>query len=371
MSAATKRLGVARALVGARLVDGDVAIADDRIVEVGLEPATGVRTAAPGFIDLQVNGFAGHDLLTAAPADYAAVGQALAATGVTAYLPTLITAEEAVTVAALRALGEASAVVGPGDPRILGAHLEGPFISPRRPGTHPPELIQPPDAAWLERMLGIGPVAMITLAPERDGAAAVIDIAREAGIVVAVGHTDATAGEAHAAFDRNAKAVTHVFNAMRPMTHRDPGVAAVGLTRDDVHVMMIADRVHLADETLRLLFAVAGRRVVLVTDAVAAAGAPDGTYRIGAVTLTKRGNEVRRSDGTLAGSALTMDAAVRNCVEIGIPLARSLYAASTAPARLLGLRRSGSIAPGMAADVVVLDDALQVAEVLRDGRRIA
>lgn len=362
------RLGVACALVGDRLVEGDVEVSDGRIVATGLS-GRGRGTAAPGFVDLQVNGFAGVDLVTADAAGYATAGAALARTGVTAYQPTFITGDPAVTVAAL---GHLDAVRDAASgPRLLGAHVEGPFLSPDRSGTHPVRWLRDPDAGLLERFLHAGRMGMMTLAPELPGALDLIPRLVQAGVVVACGHTDADAPTAHVAIARGARAVTHLFNAMRPFSHRDPGVAGVALTSPRVAVPIIVDGIHLAPEAVRLAWAAAGPRIVLVTDAVAAAGMADGRYQLGEVAITKAGLHVRRDDGTLAGSALTMDAAVRNAVDMGIDPAAALYAASSAPAALLGLDRRGRLAPGAHADVVVLDDDLAVTRVLVAGQEIA
>lgn len=363
------RLGVARALVDDRLVDGDVEVADGRIAATGL-PGPGRGLAAPGFVDLQVNGFAGVDLIEADDAGYATAGRALARTGVTAYQPTFITGDVGPVLTALEGLAARSGAA-PGGPHLLGAHLEGPFLSPRRAGTHPVERLRSPDPELLDRYLDAGPVRMITLAPELAGGQALVERSVAAGVAVALGHTDADAATAHAAFDAGAAAVTHLFNAMRPFSHRDPGVTAVALTRAGVGVGLIVDGIHLADDAVRLAWQAAGSRIVLVTDATAAAAMPDGSFRLGEVELDKRGTEVRRADGTLAGSALTMDAAVRNAVDLGIDVADALYAASTAPARLVGATGRGRLRIGRSADVVVLDDDLEVVRVLTRGREIA
>jgi N-acetylglucosamine-6-phosphate deacetylase len=371
-TAEPRRLGVARALVDGRLVDGDVTVADGHVVEVGVASHGGTGIAAPGFVDLQVNGFAGADLVVADAEGYATAGAALAATGVTAYQPTFITGDPELVVAGLTRLA-GLAGTHPGGPRLLGAHLEGPWLSPVRPGTHPPGRLRDPDPEVLERFLAAGPVGTVTLAPELPGALETIERLVAAGVLVCCGHTDADAVAAHAAFDAGARSVTHLFNAMRPFTHRDPGIVGVALTRPDVAVPVIVDGIHLSGEAVRLAAAAAGERLVLVTDAVAAAGMPDGSFRLGEVEVLKQGLEVRRADGTLAGSALTMDAAVRGLVELGIDLAAALHAASVAPRRLLTPDADvpAGLAPGVVADVVVLDDHLGVREVLRDGHTIA
>jgi N-acetylglucosamine-6-phosphate deacetylase len=364
------RLGVARALFGDDLIEGDVEIVDGRVTAVGLPNGPDHGIAAPGFVDLQVNGFAGVDLLAADVAGYARVGEALACTGVTAYQPTFITADPETTLSALGLLAEVmdDTVTGP---RILGAHLEGPFLSPRRAGTHPPDRLREPDRHLVDGFLAAGPVRTLTLAPELPGALELIGLLTSRDVLVACGHTDADAATAHAAFDRGAGAVTHLFNAMRPFSHRDPGIAGAALARADVAVPVIVDGIHLASEAVLLVWRAAGRRMLLVTDATAAAGMPDGVFPLGEVEVEKRGLEVRRADGTLAGSALTMDAAVRVAVDVGVPITDALYAASTGPSRLLGDSARGGLAVGEPADVVVLDDDLAVQRVLCRGEEIA
>ena len=212
------RLGVEASLVGRQLVPGDVEVADGRIAAYGLPSSGGRGIAAPGFVDLQVNGFAGVDFLAADAAGYARAGDALLATGVTAYVPTLVTAPEETLLEAIR-----SVPLGGDGPRVLGVHLEGPFLAPGRLGAHPPAFRRDPDPALLERLLAAGPVRLITLAPELPGGLDLVRLARRRGVAVSLGHSDATADQAHAAFDLGAVAVTHLFNAMRPFHHREPG----------------------------------------------------------------------------------------------------------------------------------------------------
>ena len=353
------RLGVAAALVDGALVPGDVEVDGDRIARVGLGgPGRGI--AAPGFVDLQVNGFAGVDLMHADREGHARAGAAMLATGVTAYLPTFVTAPEPEVLAALHAL--------PDGPEILGAHLEGPFLAPGRLGAHPPEWRRDPDPALLDRLLAGGRVTHVTLAPELPGALDLVDALIARGITVAAGHSDATAAEAHAGFDRGIRSVTHLFNAMRPPLARDPGIALAALARPDVTVQLIADGHHVAADALVVAWRAARGRVALVTDAVAAAGMGDGTFTLGEREVEARDGVVRTADGTLAGSALTMIAAVRHVHALGVPLAEALTAASATPAALIGRDDLGRLAPGARADVVVLSDELDVVRVLRAGR---
>jgi N-acetylglucosamine-6-phosphate deacetylase len=359
------RLGVEAAVVGGRLLRGDVEIADGVIARAGIEGANGRGIASPGFVDLQVNGFAGVDFLSADADGYRRAGEALLETGVTSYLPTFITTPEEQLLTALRAVPREITA-----PRIVGAHLEGPFLSPARLGTHPPGARRDPDPALLRRLLAAGPVRLLTLAPELPGSAELIDICIERGVAVSCGHSDATAAEAEAAFARGARAVTHVFNAMRPLGHRDPGIAGAALVRDDVVVAMIVDGVHLAEATATIVWRTAHGRVALVTDAIAGAGLGDGAYALGGVGVQIRDGVARGPDGVLAGSTLTMIEAVRNLHALGASLEEALAAATSVPARLLGLATAGVLEVGMPADVVVLSEELEIERVLVGGEAL-
>jgi N-acetylglucosamine-6-phosphate deacetylase len=357
------RLGVEAALVQGILLRGDVELDGARVVDVGLLPAGSGGIAVPGFVDIQVNGYGGVDFLAASSEDYGRAGEALLLAGVTAYQPTFITSPESTIVEALRCLPSG----GPG-PRVLGAHLEGPFISRERPGTHPLEHIREPDVDLLDRLLDAGTVTEMTLAPELPGADAVIDRLRERGVVVSAGHTNATAEEAQHAFDLGVGGLTHVFNAMRPFRSRDPGVTGAALTRPDVVVKMIVDGHHLADETVRLVWACAGGRIALITDAMAAAGAGRGIFQLGEVEVeVSDGAAPMREDGTLAGTTLTMVDAVRNLHALGVPFEDAIAAATTVPAAFLGRSDVGVLEPGGPADVVVLDDRLEIVSVFCAG----
>jgi N-acetylglucosamine-6-phosphate deacetylase len=355
------RLGVAAALVDGSLVPGDVDVAEGRVAAVGLA-GHGNGIAAPGLVDLHVHGFAGVDFAAADTEGYRRAGEALLASGVTAFRPTFVTAPEKELVASVR--GVPSGDVGP---RVLGCHLEGPFLSPARLGMHPASARRDPDAALLDRLLAAGPVAQMTLAPELPGALDAIETLVARGVVVACGHSDATAAEAHAAFDRGATHVTHLFNAMRPFAHRDPGIAGAALARGDVTVELILDGNHLAGETALLAWRAAAERVVLVTDALAPAGVGDGRYRVGSVEIEVAGGVARTLAGVLAGSVVSLLDAVRSLVALGAPLEAALEAASSVPARAGRCPDLGTIAPGAAADLVVLDDRLEPRLVLVGG----
>jgi len=353
--------------VGDVLVRGDVRVEDERVVAVGVAPAGAGGLAVPGFVDLQVNGFAGIDFLRAEPAEYARVGEALARTGVTAYLPTLITSPPEVLEAALRSA--AAAPPGPGA-RVLGVHLEGPFLSPRWPGAHDPADLREPDLALLERLAAAGPVALMTLAPELPGGLALVEALVARGIVVSLGHTDAEAAVAHAAFDRGASAITHLHNAHRRFGHRDPGVGGVALVRPEVTVQAIVDDVHMAPEAAYAAFLAARERFSLVTDAISAAGLGPGHHTLGGRETVVKDGASRLRDGTLAGSVVTMDAALRNLVALGASEVEAVLAATRAPARLLARPDLGVLARGARADLVVLDDRLEVRGTWVGGRRL-
>lgn len=359
------RLGVKAALVDGEFVDGDVEVSHGLIDAVGLTPAASGGLALPGFVDVQVNGFAGVDFASAEPGDYADVAPALAATGVTAYQPTFITLPEKAYVDALGAIAAARELTGA--PRILGAHLEGPFLSPLRAGAHDPGNMVDPDIDLMDRLIAAGPVSHVTLAPELPGALGMIEHLRSNGVVVACGHSDADAEIAGAAFDEGATAVTHLFNAQRPFGHRDPGIAGAALFRDDVIVTVIVDGTHLADEVVRIVASAAPGRLALITDAIAATGMPDGSYPLGDRQVVVADGVARLEDGTLAGSVLTMDQAVRNLIELEIPAPEAVAAATAVPAGLVGRPELGTLRPGTPGDVVVVDDRFEVRQTLVAG----
>jgi N-acetylglucosamine-6-phosphate deacetylase len=355
------RLGVEAAIVDGVMLPGDVEVVDGTVAAVGLAgPGRGI--AVPGFVDLQVNGFAGVDFASADASGYRRAGQALLETGVTAFQPTLITADEGDVVAAL-----VEVPAEPIGPRLLGVHLEGPFLAPGRLGAHPPSSRRDPDLALADRLLAAGPIRYVTLAPELPGALELIDELQARGIVVSLGHSNATAEEAHRAFDRGVATVTHLFNAMRPFNHRDPGIAGAALAREDVIVQVVLDGVHLAPETALLAWRAAAGRLALVTDAMAAAGNGDGRYKLAGVDVDVRDGVARGPGGMLAGSVVTMLQSIRNLHELGVPFVDALAAATAVPARAARVPDVGVLRPGGPADLVVLDDGLEIRTVLIAG----
>jgi N-acetylglucosamine-6-phosphate deacetylase len=357
------KLGVHASVVDGRIVPGDVEVAEGRVTAYGLVSPNGRGLAVPGFVDLQVNGFAGVDFFEADADSYRRAGEALLESGVTGYLPTFITAPEEQLLAALREVPAST-----DGPRILGVHLEGPFLSPLRLGIHPAAARRDPDVGLLERLLAAGPVRLMTLAPELPGADELIETLQRREIAISCGHSNATLEEANSAFDAGVRTVTHLFNAMRPFQHRDPGIAGAALARDDVVVQLILDGVHLAPETANVVWRAAAGRVALVTDATAGATLTNGSHRIGGIEIEIRDGVARGPSGALAGSTLTMLDAVRNLHALGAPLEDAVTAATEVPARVLRLPSVGRLGVGLPADVVILTDELEIDRVLVDGR---
>jgi N-acetylglucosamine-6-phosphate deacetylase len=360
------RLGVAAAVVDGGLVRGDVEVESGRIAAVGL-PGEGSGLAIPGMVDLQVNGFEGIDVLHATEDELELLGRKLARTGVVWYQPTLVTAPTELMRLALATIGAVSIDAVPGA-RILGAHLEGPFLSPERAGAHPRGYLRTPDLDVLASFLVAGgAVTTMTIAPELPGAAETVDALLERGVVVSLGHTDATAPVAQAAFDQGATTVTHLFNAMRPLGHRDPGVAGVALARPDVVVQLIADGVHVAPEVILATWRAARGRLALVSDVTAAGGLGDGTFRLGTQEVVVESGVSRLADGTLAGAVRPLAWGLRMLIELGVPIVEAVDAVTRVPGRVVGRDDAGVLRPGGPADVAVLDDDFAVATVLLGG----
>jgi N-acetylglucosamine-6-phosphate deacetylase len=348
------------------LSPGYVRLADGVITEVGAgRPADTADltlrggTLAPGLIDLQVNGYFGHDLVDADEAGWRTVTGRLPETGVTAFLPTFITAPVETLAAALRRTERLLPGL-PAGSRVLGVHLEGPFLAERRRGAHNPDWLTDPTTDALRSLLETGLVRLVTLAPERDGGLNAVRTLSAAGVLVSVGHSDATADQVAQAAAAGARMVTHLFNGQSGVHHRDPGVAAQALVDPLLSPGLIVDLHHVSAVACRLAFAAAAGRIVLVTDAAAAAGMPPGRYELGGapIELPAAGPPVR-ADGTLAGSALRLDAAVGNAAGLGVDLTTAVDAATRIPADLLGRVDLGRIAPGAAADLVWLGDDLR------------
>ncbi len=360
-----RRLGVAAAFVDGALVRGDLALEGDRIVEVGLA-GRGSGLAIPALIDTQVNGYAGIDLLSAGSEELGELGEALLRDGVAAYLPTLITSSEETLLAALRRIASFS-----GQPRrgaaIAGVHLEGPFLSPEHAGTHPLEYLRAPDPRLLERLLEAGPVRRVTLAPELPGALELIELCAARGVAVSLGHSGASAAEAAEGFAAGATAVTHLFNAMAPISGRAPALAGAALATPGIGLQLIADGVHVSDELIRLSFAAGAGRCSLVSDAISAATLGDGDYALGSVAVQVRDGVARRADGRLAGSTARLCDGLARLGALALDRADSIAAVTERPARLLRAATAGRLERGGPADLLIVDEQLRLQRVLASG----
>lgn len=349
----------------ADLAPGYVVVEDGNVAEVG----EGVPRFAdyhfphgallPGFVDLQVNGAAGVDFLTCTPEQFSRAQSYLASTGTTGFLATLVTAPAEAVRRAARVAQSAPPL--PAQP--LGLHLEGPALNPARAGAHDPEWLLPPADPRLRELLSDLPgLRVVTLAPELPGATALVRWLAECGVVASVGHTDATYAQTLEAFFAGARMVTHLFNAMRGLHHREPGVVGAALEQGPWVCGIVADGIHVHPAAFRLAYRLLGPdRIALVTDAISAAGAPPGRYTLGGRWVVREDQDAPRlADGTLAGSVLRMDQAVANAVRWGASLRDASRMASTTPVRVLGLRDRGEIRPGLRADLCVLVDGQAV-----------
>lgn len=368
-------------LAGARVVTpggvldpGWVRVSGARIAEVGggappSGPARGLdgHWVVPGFVDIHCHGGGGSSFTSLDPAQTRAAVDFHRAHGTTTMLASLVSAPLPELV---KQVGNLADLIGEG--LLAGIHLEGPFLSHARCGAHDPDALCSPDQESVEQLLaaGRGAVRMVTLAPELPGSLAAVRQLARAGVIAAVGHTDATAEQVASAVEAGATVATHLFNGMRPLHHREPGPVGALLDDERVSVELICDLVHLHPTIARLAAEHVGiERTLLVTDAISATGAGDGTYELGPLPVTVTGGEPRLADGSLAGSTLTMEAAFTNLVRsCGLSVPEAAAATATNPARLLGIaERVGAIHPGNTADLVVLDDDLELRDVLRAG----
>jgi N-acetylglucosamine-6-phosphate deacetylase len=334
---------------------------------------TGVLTA--GLVDVQINGAFGVDFAAAEDADWDAVAAQLPSTGVTSFQPTLITAPLPRLIAGLDTATEARDRQEDGPyARILGVHLEGPWLAPLKRGVHEAKYLAEPTAAAVDTLMsavGFDILTTLTLAPELPGALDAIKRLSDAGVTVSIGHTNATAVQVEAAADAGAVLVTHIFNAQRGLAHREPGVPGAALSDSRYRVGLIADLHHVAAEICTLIFRAAPGRVVLVTDAMAAAGMPPGSYVLAGIPVELGEDGVpRNADGTIAGSALTLDQAVRNMLGLGMPLPTVIDAASRVPADAVARPDLGRIAVGARADLVHWTEDFHPARTWVDGREI-
>ena len=327
------------------------------------------RLLVPGLVDLHCHGGAGRSF-DDGPESIAEAVALHRRHGTTRTMVSLVSA----TIDDLQRRLRAAAAACEADPLLLGIHLEGPFLDPAHRGAHDPDVLTLPTAAIVDELLEAagGHLRAVTLAPELPGADQAIERFVRHGVRVAVGHTGADYAEAARAFGEGASLLTHAFNGMAGLHHRDPGPVGAALMDRSVTLELIADGVHVHDAVIRTLFAGAPGRVALITDAMAGAGIPDGTFQLGSMLVHVADGVARTESGSLAGSTLTLDAAVRHVVAAGIEPREAIAAATVVPARALGLGdRIGRLEPGYAADAVLLDDALQVDTVWAAGEIVA
>jgi N-acetylglucosamine-6-phosphate deacetylase len=349
------------------LEDALVRVEAGRIVAVGTGGDADLTAAwiVPGFVDLHVHGGGGHTFTSGDPDEARAAAAFHARHGTTTLQASLVTASPAATRAAVEGLAPLVH-----DGLLAGVHLEGPYLSTARCGAQNPAYLRDPDPDELAELLSFGAVRTVTIAPELPGALTAIRQLRVHGVIAAIGHTDATYEQTLAAVDAGATLATHLANAMRPIHQRDPGPIVALLDAEAVVCEQIADGVHLHDGMLAHVVRVAGSdRVALITDAIAATGMTDGDYELGGQRVTVEHGVARlASNRTIAGSTLTMDAALRRAVHSGISIVDAVRMASTTPARVLGRSDEiGAIAEGLRADLVLLDESLHVIAVTRIG----
>jgi N-acetylglucosamine-6-phosphate deacetylase len=368
-------------LAGARVLtpwddlgEGWVAVSAGRIEAVGsgAPPPAGAtvdlggRLLAPGYVDVHVHGGGGAHFMGGDADACRRAARFHASHGTTSLLATTLSAAPERLEAAVRGIAAAMR----DEPVIAGIHLEGPFLNPRRRGAQEAEHLREPDVAELERLFAAGAVRLVSLAPELPGAVEAIRNVVAAGAVAGLAHTDATFEQARAGIEAGARHAIHTFNGMRPLHHREPGILGAVLDDAAVTCEVIADGHHVHPAVVRLVHRAKGAAgTVLVTDAMEAAGLPDGVYTLGETPVEVRQGRATTPDGSLAGSTLTMDAAVRHACDWGVPLPDALAMASATPARVIGMDgRKGRIAPGLDADLVVLDTALRPLAAMVAGR---
>ena len=319
-------------------------------------------TLAPAFFDVHIHGAMGHDVMEATPAALDAMGSFLAAHGTGSFLATTVTAPLDATLRSLSGLAKLLAQPPvSGRAQAVGIHLEGPFLSHTKRGVQPAEHLLTPDTATFDRLLEAaeGRIRLMTLAPELPGAIELTAHATARGVRVSLGHSNATAAETQAAIAAGAVSATHTFNAMRPLDHREPGVLGTVLTNDALFAELICDGVHVAPEMVKLWWRAKGaERAILVTDAISAAGMPDGEYRLGEFAV-QVANGRATANGVLAGSVLTLDRALANFMKFtGAPLEQALRLLTVNPASMTGLGdQAVTLAFGEAANLVALDEA--------------
>ena len=358
------------------ILDGVVLVEGPKILEVGSRRAVrfsrdefqvvghSQQLLAPGFIDVHTHGAMGRDVMEGTDEALEVISRFLAAHGTTSFLATTVTASPIATLQAVEALGSQVDRPLPGA-RMLGLHLEGPFINPEKRGAHTAKYIRRPSTLIFDQLLACSShqIKLITVAPEVEGSLELIRFARAKGVIVSLGHSNATLEETMAAIALGAGNATHTFNAMRPFSHRDPGILGAVLTAPEIWAELIADGVHVSPAAINLCIQCkSAQRILLISDAVSATGMPEGQYRLSDIEITLSGGICRTREGQLAGSTLTQDQALRNMVRWShLPLEAVLGMLTRNPAQSLGIAESkGTLAEGRDADMVLLDRNLRI-----------
>jgi N-acetylglucosamine-6-phosphate deacetylase len=372
---------------GSRLVQNPViTLDDDRIASISsrtesaLPPDAHVldfpgATLASAFLDIHIHGAAGHDVMEATPEALSTMGKFLASRGTGTFLATTVTAPLDATLRSLEGLARLIAQPSQnGTARPLGIHLEGPFLSHSKRGVHPPEYLLEPNIATFDKLFEAaqGHVRLMTLAPELPGAAELATHATKRGVRISVGHSNATSAETYAAIAAGATSATHTFNAMRTLDHREPGILGVVLTDDAVYAELICDGIHSTPEMARLWWRAKGPgRALLVTDAMSAAGMPDGEYQLGGFAVNVANGRATR-DGVLAGSVLTLDRALANCIQFtGATVDQGLRLLTANPSALIGVEdQAGSVSVGRKANLVAVSPTGKLLETFLNGKPV-
>ncbi|MEA5010380.1 MAG: N-acetylglucosamine-6-phosphate deacetylase [Angelakisella sp.] len=353
----------------------DIEVLDGKIAQIGEDlkgkeevDLTGL-TVTPGLVDIHTHACAGYDFCTATPEEMDKMCRFYASHGVTAVAPAGMTLSEETLTGVFALIGEKMRAGTPGA-TILGVNMEGPYLSPQKKGAHDAQYIVPPDANQLRRLQKASgnAVAMVDISPCFEGA---MDFIREVSgeVVVSLAHTEADYDTACKAIEAGASNVTHLFNAMNPLHHRDPGLIGAAFDKD-VTAELICDGIHIHPAVIRTAFCVLGKRAVLVSDSMSAAGMADGEYTLGGLEVIVRDGKATLRDGTIAGSTITLDKAVQNAISFGIAPKDAIYAATTAPARAVRQQDTlGTIQVGRKADLAVFDNLWNIHSVYVGGQK--